>query len=253
MTNKLIYFIGNWKMFGDFGSIKIIKKLNNFYSKFKRSHKKNKIVLCVPYTLIDFFTKKHISKFIFFGAQNCHYEQTQGPFTGSISASMIKKMGAQYVILGHSENRIAGDTIKIIKTKVRSALNEKLNVIFCIGETLSEKRKNKTFSAIRKQIRGSIDKKYNSNKIIFAYEPVWSIGTGKIPKKHEIVKIFNFLKKEIKKIFKKKKAPKIIYGGSVNAKNISLFSSIPEIDGFLIGGASQSSKKFIDIIKNYYK
>ncbi len=106
---------------------------------------------------------------------------------------------------------------------------------------------------IKKQITESIDKKFDLNKIIIAYEPVWSIGTGKIPKTQELKKIFKFIKNIYKKKFKTNKTPKILYGGSVNEKNISLFSSISEIDGFLIGGASQSPKKFIDIIKKYYK
>ena len=91
------------------------------------------------------------------------------------------------------------------------------------------------------------------NKIIFAYEPVWSIGTNKIPKIDELKYTIKFIKSEFTKKFKTKKSIKVLYGGSVNPKNIRLFSSISEIDGFLIGGASQSAKKFIDIIKNYYK
>ena len=93
----------------------------------------------------------------------------------------------------------------------------------------------------------------NINKVLFAYEPIWSIGSNKIPTTNELKRIFFFLKKEIKSVLKSKKNPRILYGGSVNHKNISLFSTISEIDGFLIGRASQSSKKFIDIIKNYYK
>ena len=91
------------------------------------------------------------------------------------------------------------------------------------------------------------------NKIIFAYEPVWSIGTNKIPKMNELKNTIEFIKKDYMKNFKTRKSPKVLYGGSVNDKNIRLFSSISQIDGFLIGGASQSSKKFIDIIINYYK
>ena len=105
----------------------------------------------------------------------------------------------------------------------------------------------------KKQIRSSIEKKFDKSKIIFAYEPVWSIGTNKVPKMNELKNIIKFIKNEFKKTFKTEKSPKVLYGGSVNDKNISLFSSISEIDGFLIGGASQSSKKFIDIVKNYYK
>ena len=166
---------------------------------------------------------------------------------------MLKKAGAKYIILGHSENRSEGDTNRIIKKKIESALNQKLNIIFCIGETFKEKIKGRTFSVLRNQMRDSIDKKYNINKIIIAYEPVWSIGTGKIPKVQELRKTFTFIKNEFKKNFKTKTFPVVLYGGSVDDSNIGLFSSIWEINGFLIGGASKSSKKFIDIIKNYYK
>ena len=134
-----------------------------------------------------------------------------------------------------------------------SALNQKLNVIFCIGESFYEKKRNKTFSVLRKQIKSSLEKNFNINKIIIAYEPVWSIGTNKIPKIKDLKNTIRFIKNNFKKSLKTKKLPKVIYGGSVNDKNISLFSSISEMDGFLIGGASQSSKKFIDIVRNYYK
>ena len=252
MTNKLKYFIGNWKMFGDFSSFKIIYKINQYIYKEKNFNKK-KIVLCVPNTLIHFFQKKLKSKSIALGTQNCHYHETYGPFTGSVNASMLKKIGAEYIILGHSENRLEGETNQIIKKKIISALNQKLNVIFCIGETYKEKSKGKTFSILRKQIKSSLNKKFIKNKIILAYEPVWSIGTNKIPKKSELQNTIKFIKKDFRKIFKTNKSPKVLYGGSVNHQSIGLLSSISEIDGFLIGSASQSAKKFIDIVKNYYK
>ena len=253
MTNKLMYFIGNWKMFGDFGSFKIVYRINQFCKLSKTLYKKKKIILCIPNTLIALFSKKLKSKFISLGVQNCHYNQGYGPFTGSVNALMLKKAGAQYVILGHSENRLEGETNHLIKKKIISALNEKLNVIFCIGETLYEKKRNKTFSVLRKQIKNTLKKNLNLNKIMIAYEPVWSIGTNKIPKINELKNTVRFIKDDFRKILKTKKIPKVLYGGSVNGKNIRLFSSISEIDGFLIGGASQSSKKFIDIVRNYYK
>ena len=205
---------------------------------------------------IHWFTsskKKLVSKFISLGVQNCHYHEGYGPFTGSVNAAMLKKAGAEYIILGHSENRLEGESNKLIKKKIISSLNQKLNVVFCIGETLYEKRRNKTFSVLRKQIKSSLKKNFNINKIIIAYEPVWSIGTNQIPKINELKNIIKFIKNDFKNILKTKKYPKVLYGGSVNDKNIRLFSPISEIDGFLIGGASQSSKKFIDIIRNYYK
>ena len=253
MTNKLKYFIGNWKMFGDFGDFKIDRKINKFSYKSRKRLKKKKIILCVPNTLIHFFKKKLVSKFISLGVQNCHYHEGYGSFTGSVSASMLKKAGAEYIILGHSENRLEGETEKLIKKKIISALKQRLTIIFCIGETFYEKRKNKTFSVLRRQMKNSLVKNSNASKIIIAYEPVWSIGTNKIPKINELKNIIKFIKNEVKKILKISVHPKVLYGGSVNDKNITLFSTLSEIDGFLIGGASQSSKKFIDIVKNYYK
>ena len=252
MTNKLKYFIGNWKMFGDFNSFKIIYKINQYAKKHKRL-KKSKIVLCVPNILIDFFRKKLKNKIISIGAQNCFHEQGHGPFTGAVSAGMLKKMGTEYIILGHSENRAEGESPQLIKKKIVSALNQKLNIIFCVGEKYKDKKRGKTFSIIKSQIKNSIEKKFNKNKIILAYEPVWSIGSNRIPKTNDLKKVIQYIKKYCKKTFKTKNFPRVLYGGSVNKKNIKLLSKVSEIDGFLIGGASQSAKKFIDIIKNYYK
>ena len=158
---------------------------------------------------------------------------------------MLKDVGAKYVIIGHSENREFGETDKLINLKVKSALNSGLKVIFCIGETLKEKRKKTTKQVLSRQIKIGLNKIKNKNKILIAYEPVWSIGTGLIPKSNELFKTINFIKKKIK-------VNKILYGGSVNPKNIQELKSINNIDGFLIGGASQVSKKFIDIIKKTF-
>ena len=120
-----------------------------------------------------------------------------------------------------------------------------LNVIFCIGETLQAKRKKITKSVLNKQIKAGLKNIKNNKKIIIAYEPVWSIGTGIIPKYDDLFKTISFIKKE-------KKNYKVLYGGSVNPKNINQLKSINNIDGYLIGGASQDPKKFIDIIKKTY-
>ena len=115
------------------------------------------------------------------------------------------------------------------------------------------KKKNRTFSVLKKQIESVLEKKFDHNDIIVAYEPIWSIGTGKIPEAKDLLKTTLFIKKILKNIFKKSISPAVLYGGSVDAENISQFKSLNEIDGFLIGGASKSDKKFIDIIKNYYR
>jgi len=179
------------------------------------------------------------------GAQNCHEQDTYGAFTGSINSMMLKNVGAKYVIIGHSENRQAGETNKLINLKIKNALKSGLKVIFCIGETLQEKRKKITKKILNKQIKLGLNKIKNKKNVIIAYEPVWSIGTGLIPRSNELFKTIDFIKKKIKN-------NKVLYGGSVNPKNIYELKLINNIDGYLIGGASQDPKKFIDIIKKTY-
>ena len=241
-----MFFIANWKMFGDFKSVNSIKKVIKLSR--DKKYKKAKIIYCPPYTLIDKFLKVTKNSKIKIGAQNCHHSQNPGPFTGSINVDLIKSIGAKYVIIGHSENRVSGDSNYIINLKIKSALKKKLKIIFCIGETLIEKRNNKTNLILKSQIiRGLKNVKKNSN-IIFAYEPVWSIGTGIIPKNNDLKIQISTIKKMISKCWRLKN-PKIIYGGSVNSKNIIELRKISSISGFLIGGASQNAKNFIDIIK----
>ena len=246
MTNNNIYFIANWKMHGNIADLnrsKSVIKLSNL-----KKYKKNKIIYCPPYTLLKSFYNKVKNSNIFIGAQNCHFSSDYGPYTGSINAKLIKSTGAKYIILGHSENRKTGETDVIINKKIQAALKENLKVIFCIGEKLSEKREKKTFRVLQKQLNNGLKGIKKFKNIIVAYEPVWSIGTGIIPKNSEL----NTNIKNIKKILSKLKKTinlKILYGGSVNPKNAKELAQIKDINGFLIGGASLSSKKFIDIIR----
>ena len=245
MTNKIL-FIANWKMFGDLKSVKSIQSVINLSK--KKNYKNAKIIYCPPYTLLNNFVIKTRKTNLDVGAQNCHYEINTGPFTGSISSTMIKKLGAKYVIIGHSENRSNGETNSLINKKIHSAILNNLNVIFCIGENLFEKKNKKTNKILKQQIDLGLKKIKKIDKIIFAYEPVWSIGTGKVLTNKELTKQVIIIEKIIKNKFKNQKI-KIIYGGSVNNQNINNLKQIKEINGFLIGGASQNSKKFIDIIK----
>jgi len=244
MTNKYMYFIANWKMFGGLNSLNSLNKVVNFFKGFKEK-KTTKIIYCPPSTLILPMSKKLKSSGIDVGAQNCHQNENYGAFTGFINSKMLKNVGAKYVIIGHSENRSSGETNEIINIKIRSALKSGLKVIFCIGETLKEKRRKNTKQILNIQITKGLYKIKNKKNIIIAYEPVWAIGSGIIPKSNELFKIIEFIKK-------KNRVLKILYGGSVNSKNIRDLKSISIIDGFLIGGSSQDSKKFIDIIKKTY-
>ena len=246
------YFIGNWKMFGVPKSIGILKKINNFVNKDKNSGKYT-VVITPPYTLIDTFSKYFKSKKINIGSQNCYHKDYFSSNTGAVSPYMIKNIGATYSIIGHSDNRSEGDNDKNLKNKVYFALRNNLKVIYCIGENKLQKNKKQTFQVLKKQITKVLEKKFNKNNIIIAYEPIWSIGTGKIPQDAELLTTIKFIKKVLKQVFKGKKSPSVLYGGSVDSSNAANFRNLKEIDGFLIGGASKSSKNFIDIIKNYYR
>jgi len=243
------YFIGNWKMFGTPKSLSILNKVNYFISRDKNK-KKYKVIITPPFTLIQTFVNHFKNKKISIGAQNSYQKEKFSSDTGAISPFMIRSVGAKYTLIGHSDNRKEGDTDKILKDKVKFASKNNLKIIFCIGENKFQKNKKKTFSVLKKQLMNVLEKKLIDN-IIIAYEPIWSIGTGKIPSKNELTKTIIFIKSTVKKMLKKKK-PIVLYGGSVDENSVNLFKQIKEIDGFLIGGASKSSKKFIDIIKNYY-
>ncbi len=239
-----MYFIANWKMFGSLSTLNSLNRVKIFLKNFKKN-KFTKIIYCPPNTLIFPMKEKLKNSRIEIGAQNCHENENYGAFTGSINPKMLKNIGAKYVIIGHSENRKFGETNKLINLKIKNALKLNLKVIFCVGETLKEKRKKITQKVLNKQIKSGLNKIRNKNNVIIAYEPVWSIGSGLIPNSIDLSKTVNFIKKKMVK-------NKVLYGGSVNSKNILELRSIKNIDGFLIGGASQNSKKFIDIIKKTY-
>jgi triosephosphate isomerase (TIM) len=245
MTNKYMYFIANWKMFGDLKTLNSLDKVINF----SKNNKKNKfkIIYCPPNTLIRPLSKRLKKTKIQVGAQNCHESENFGAHTGHVNSIMLKNVGAKYVILGHSENRQEGEDDKLINLKIKIAIKAGLKIIFCIGETLKEKKSKKTNQVLARQIKKGLNSINNKSNIIISYEPVWSIGTGLIPKPRELIKSISFIKSKFSK-----KSPKILYGGSVNTGNIAQLKNINTIDGFLIGGASQDSKKFIDIIKKTY-
>tara|TARA_Y100001970_G_scaffold55320_1_gene70073 strand:+ start:315 stop:1037 length:723 start_codon:yes stop_codon:yes gene_type:complete len=239
-----MYFIANWKMFGNLNTLNSLHKVNKFFKSFKKN-KFVKIIYCPPSTLIRPMSKKLRNTKIDVGAQNCHENEKSGAFTGFINSIMLKDVGAKFVIIGHSENRKTGENNKLINLKIKSALKSKLKVIFCIGETLNEKRKRNTNKVLSKQIKLGLKNIKNKKNILIAYEPIWSIGSGLIPKSDDLFRTINFIKSKYRNY-------KVLYGGSVNPKNIHKLKLIENIDGFLIGGASQDSKKFIDIIKKTY-
>ena len=239
-----MYFVANWKMFGDLRTLNSLDRVIKFS---KTNKKKFKLIYCPPNTLIRPLSKRLKKSKIEVGAQNCHESENFGPHTGYVNAKMLKNVGAKHIILGHSENRQVGESDKLINSKIKNAIKAGLKIIFCIGETLKEKKNKKTNQVLSRQIKNGLKSIKNKSSIIIAYEPVWAIGTGAIPKTNDLIKSINFIKNKLSK-----KSIKILYGGSVNPINISKLKNISKIDGFLIGGAYQDPKKFIDIIKKTY-
>ena len=232
-------------MNGEKSHISGINKTIKFLKKSK--YKKNQIIYCPPFTLISLVKNKVKNSKIKVGAQNLSQLNDYGAFTGSVNCKLIKSAGGDYVIVGHSEIRNHENDL-LINKKIHSALKEELKVILCIGETYKEKKNNKTLSVLKRQLTIALKNIKKINNIIFAYEPRWAIGTGKIPKSPELRKNFKHINNIIKKL-KKNQKYKIIYGGSVNSKNISELKKINDLKGFLIGSASLRAKNFIDIIK----
>ena len=236
--------IANWKM--NF----LLKNGKQFVKKILINKKifKNKLIICPPTSIIYEISKQLKNNSIGLGAQDCHFEKF-GAFTGNVSPLMLKDIGCKYVILGHSERRIYHfESNLIIKKKLLNAIEHNLKVILCIGEDSKTKKKNKTLDFLAKQIKETVPTKNLANKIIIAYEPIWSIGSGVTPNINDISNIHKFIKDKLIKINRFYRNTKILYGGSVNNKNAKKFLKINEIDGLLVGGASTKLNKLISIL-----
>lgn len=213
------------------------------------------VVLCVPY--IDIFAAQEAAKGsnIKIGAENCHWAES-GAFTGEVSAPMLKSIGVEYVIIGHSERRqYFGETDETVNKRVRAALDSGLKVILCVGELLSEREQGITNEVVRKQTKvalGGVSHEELDN-IIIAYEPVWAIGTGKTATAEVANETIAIIRRTMAELYCPKCAEnrvRIQYGGSMNPKNVKELMSMPEIDGGLIGGASLKAVDFSQVV-NY--
>jgi triosephosphate isomerase len=213
------------------------------------------IVICPPFVYLS--ELKPISNNLKIGAQDCFWEKS-GAFTGAISPLMLKSIGCQYVILGHSERRTHfKETNEMINNKIKAALSASLNVIFCFGETEIEKRKGQAEKVLEAQIKkglAGVSGKEMEN-IVLAYEPVWAIGTGNPCSPEDTQKTALFIRKIIIKLYPDIILDnlRIIYGGSVNSENIEEYSLKSGVQGFIVGGASLKPEEFLKIIKTSNK
>ena len=236
MKNNHKIIAANWKMNG---SEELIKEFSKF-----APEKHNDIIICPPFTLLE-SAKKLLPSFIKIGAQNCS-EKNNGPLTGEISASMLQEKSVTHVLIGHSERRtLFKETDDVILKKAEAAIRSKLTPIICIGETLLEKKANKTLQVLDCQIDGSVAKINPHQQFIVAYEPIWAIGTGLIPNENEIKETHLHIKTKLRQHFNTD-IP-ILYGGSANAENCSQITSIENVAGLLVGGASLKQHDFLAI------
>jgi triosephosphate isomerase len=188
------------------------------------------------------------------GAQNAYFE-AKGAFTGEVSISMLKDAGCTHVIIGHSERRtIFGESDDLIAKKVKICLDASLVPVFCYGETLAEREGDKTFDVVSRQLRAALSGRTpaEAEKIVYAYEPVWAIGTGKSATSGEAQEVCAYSKKLIRELAGSAEMPVVVlYGGSVKPDNAKELLSMEAIDGALVGGASLKAESFLQIYKAY--
>ena len=250
MRKKVI--AGNWKMnMLPNEAISFIERLTPLVKETE-----HEVILCVPYTDL-FYTLLHVQGTnIKVGAQNMHWEE-KGAYTGEVSAPMLKSIGVEYVIIGHSERRqYFAETDETVNKKIKSALKYGLKPIVCVGESLEQRENGTTEQIISNQIQRAFDgiPVEELKKIIIAYEPIWAIGTGKTATKKQANETIQQIRSELAKIYGDDEANKTIiqYGGSVKESNAKELFEMSDIDGGLIGGASLKVEEFSKIV-NYDK
>ena len=258
-TKPLI--VANWKMNPvNFVEAEILfKAIKKETAKIKNVE----IVICPPFTQLSLAqqllarqtanSKQQTAAHLKLGAQNCFWEN-KGAYTGEISPKMLKNIGCNFVILGHSERReFLSETNQTVNKKIQAALNTRLKPIVCIGEKKRDAN-DFNFEEIKTQILESFEgiQKTSIQDIIIAYEPVWAIGSGKIPAENDIMKAVILIRQLFTKMYNQKTAQKlkILYGGSVNSRNTGNFISNIGINGFLIGRASLNAGELVRIIKS---
>lgn len=189
------------------------------------------------------------------GAQNCS-EHEKGAYTGEVSASMIRSAGSNFVLLGHSERRAYfSESNEQLRLKIKQALKNELNIMFCFGELLAERKSGKHFETVEQQLRSVLEHfpKEQLGQLVLAYEPVWAIGTGETATPQQAQEMHAFVRKTFASLFSEQEAQSvsILYGGSCNAQNAAELFACADVDGGLIGGASLKADDFCTIMKSF--
>jgi len=247
---RLPFITGNWKM------NKTVREALDLVRQLKVAISGTEgveVAIAPPFTALYAVHKELEGSSIRLAAQNLFWEE-KGAYTGEVSPLMLKEVGCQYVIIGHSERRqFFGEMDETVNRKIRAALIQGLNPIFCIGETLKEREGGKTFSVIERQVEGGLKdlSEKQMKTLVIAYEPVWAIGTGKTATPQQAEEIHQFIREKMGKLYSRESAGRIRiqYGGSVTPENIQGLMSQEDIDGALVGGASLKSETFLKIVR----
>ncbi len=235
MSKKII--IGNMKTKMNYD------KVINYIDKVKGKVTEPNVIFAPTSLYIPYFKEAGLKVCL----QDIFFEK-EGSYTGEILPSQARSMGIRYAIVGHSERRIhLKESNQSINKKIKAGLESRMGIVLCVGETKEEKALMETKEVIRRQLFTALKGVDDLTNLVIAYEPVWAIGSGKIPTKRELQKIVVFIKEFIKEI--KHEEVRVLYGGSVRSKSIPIFNQIEGLDGYLIGGASTSAEEFLKIIE----
>ena len=236
---------GNWKM--NLMTEEAAVFSSELSKRYQEAPEKTCDVLLCPSFISIPTVRDNLSENLYLGAQDCH-SASAGAYTGDISCDMLRDVGCQYVILGHSERRSSySEGNSLIKDKALAAISAGLNVIICVGETSEERNSEETLARISEQINGSVPERLSSQELTIAYEPVWAIGTGLTPTFDEIAEAHLTIRTCLARSVENPSEVRILYGGSMNPQNAKDILSIENVNGGLIGGASLKVDDFWSI------
>ena len=240
---------GNWKMY------KTTAEAKAFAEEFSKLYKDTDVraAICAPFTQLLALKEAFAGTNVKLGAQNVHFED-EGAFTGEISVEMLKEIGVDYCIIGHSERReYFAETDKTVNLKLKKLFSSsEIIPILCVGENLSEREAGNAFDVVEEQLKADLEgiDKADVSKLVIAYEPIWAIGTGKTATPEQAGEMCAHIRNIVEKLYDEDTCDSVIiqYGGSVKPENASEIMNMDEIDGALVGGASLDASKFIKIV-----
>jgi triosephosphate isomerase len=247
---RVPFIAGNWKMNKTVvEAVDLARQLKSASAEVEGVE----VAVAPPFTALHAVKKELQGSSIRLAAQNVFWEE-KGAFTGEVSSPMLREIGCDYVIVGHSERRqFFGETDETVNRRLRAVLGHGMKAIFCIGETLQEREGGKTFSVIERQVEGGLRglEEGEMKAIAIAYEPVWAIGTGKTATPEQAEEVHRSIRGKLEGLFSRSTAEnvRIQYGGSVTPENVKGLMAQPDIDGALVGGASLKSETFSKIVR----